>query len=86
MEVSNSFGRRYQEITSKDVKHKIGTRKKTIKLLQFIMVGHQRSAQMGIWGNTIEHFQSDYASKGARVLSFSYRLLVCHWLTLLWGC
>ena len=50
------------------------------------MVGHQRSAQMGNWGNTIEHFQSDYASKGARVLSFSYRLLVCHWLTLLWGC
>lgn len=33
MEVSNSFGRGFQEITSKDAKHKIGSRKKTIQVV-----------------------------------------------------
>ena len=70
MEVSNSFGRGFQEITSKDAKHKIGNRKKTIQVVILYLLWWTTGDQPCgvILGDRIEHFQSDYSSEGARML------------------
>lgn len=50
MEVSNSLGRGFQEITSKDAKHKIGSRKTIqVVILYLLWGGLWRSA---LWGNS----------------------------------